>query len=170
MSHDNRVAKILHRVGQSVEELWTMTTAEKLTVLLAAIAVVLALLAYVVASQTFTYMRGRDFDVDTRSGWTEIHKAMVNLRVQRGFVIAQRGAMGGYGPGGPNPFVERKRDYDLATAQLRGQLDRLNDDPLLAEIGKFLEDNKLMEQWETDEYEKTFDGFADKVAVKARPK
>ena len=66
-------------------------------------------------------------------------------------------------------FEERQRDYILATAQLRGQLDRLNDDPLLAEIGRFLEDNTLMEQWETDEYERTFDGFADKVAMKARP-
>jgi len=49
-------------------------------------------------------------------------------------------------------------------------LDRLNDDPLLAEIGRFLDSNKLIEQWETDEHEKTFDGFAHKVAMKSRAK
>jgi len=69
--------------------------------------VVLAALAFIVAFQTLTYMHRHDSETDTRGGWTEIHKAMVNLRVQRGFVLAQRGAMGAYGPG-PNQFEERK--------------------------------------------------------------
>jgi hypothetical protein len=142
---------------------------ENLNLLLATVTVVLAILAVVVAIQTLRYMRGRDLEVDTRNGWIEIHKAMVNLRVQRAFVMSQRGAMGAYGPG-PNQFEERKRDYDLATAQLRGQLDRLNDDPLILKLAAFLDDNKQMEQWQTDEYDKKFDAFAQSVAMKSRPK
>src|SRR5436190_3506372 len=114
-------------------------------------------------------MQRHDSETDKRGGWTEIHKALVKRRAQRWFVFAQRGAMGAYGQG-PNQFEERKRDHDLATAQLRGHLDRLNDDPLLAEIGRFLDGNKVIEQWETDEYEKAFDGFAHKIAMKSRPK
>jgi hypothetical protein len=143
---------------------------ENLNLLLATVTVVLAILAVVVAFQTLRYMRGRDSEVDTRTGWIEIHKAMINLRVQRAFVMSQRGAMGAYSSGSPNPFEERHRDYVLATAQLRGQLDRLNDDPLIVELAGFLDENKSMEQWQTDDYENKFDAFAKKVALKSRPK
>jgi len=164
----HRAVHLSRRFGEWVVRLRTMSTEVRILWLTFA-TVVLAAITVLVAFQTLGYMHRHDSETDTRSGWAEIHKAMVSLRVQRTFVLAQRGAMGAYGPG-PNQFEERQRDYILATAQLRGQLDRLNDEPLLGEIARFLEDNKLMEQWETDEYEKTFDGFADKVAMKARPK
>jgi hypothetical protein len=142
---------------------------ENLNLLLAAGTVFLAILAVIVAVQTLSYMRDRDLEVDTRNGWIEIHKAMINLRVQRTLVMAQRGQMGAYAQGTPNQFEERMRDYILATAQLRGQLDRLNDDPLIIELATFLDDNKLMEQWQTDAYEKKFDEYAHRVAMKSRP-
>jgi hypothetical protein len=66
--------------------------------------------------------------------------------------------------------VQRVRDYTLASAQLRGQLDRLNDDPLIVELALFLDDHKLEAQWQTAEYENTFNSFAQKVALKSRPK
>jgi hypothetical protein len=57
----------------------------------------------------------------------------------------------------------------VATSQLRAQLERLNDDPLLLDTGKFIDENRGMEQWQTDEYQKQFDAFAHQVALKSRP-
>lgn len=149
--------------------IWLRKT-ENLNLLLAALTVLLAILAVLVAINTLRYMRGRDLEVDTRNDWIEIHRAMVNLRAQRSFVLEQRGQMGAYASGTPNQFEERKRDYELALAQLRGQLDRLNNDPLLSEIGKFLDNNTQMERWQADDFEKAFDAFAHSVALKSRPK
>ncbi len=131
--------------------------------------VVLAFVAVGVGIGTLQYMRNRDAEVDTRTGWIEIHKSMVNLRVQRTFVLAQRSQMGSYNSSVPNQFEERRRNYVLATAQLQAQLERLNDDPLTLDLVKFLNEHEEMEQWQTDAYEKKFDEFAHKVAVKARP-
>jgi hypothetical protein len=132
--------------------------------------VLFAALAYRISTITLTYMRGRDLELDTRNGWIEIHKAMVNLRVQREFVNLARGAMGAYMAGSPNQFEERIRDVTLATAQLRAQLDRLNDDPLINELAVFLDENKLTAQWQADDYAPKFDAFVHRVAIKSRPK
>jgi hypothetical protein len=147
----------------------TMTT-EQLNLWVALGAVVLTLLAVIVALQTLKYMRGRDAEVDTRTGWISIHKAMINLRVQRSFVKLAQSAMGAYFSSSPNQFDERIRDVTLATAQLRAQLDRLNDDPLVVELASFLDDNQLTSQWQTDHSEKAYDGFTQKVALKSRPR
>lgn len=141
-----------------------------LTLLFAGLAVLFGALAYRISRITLTYMRGRDLELDTRSGWIEIHKAMIDLRVQREFVKLARSAMGAYMAGSPNQFEERIRDVTLATAQLRSQLDRLNDEPLIIELAAFLDENKLTAQWQTDEYEKKFDAFVYKVAMRSRPK
>jgi hypothetical protein len=114
-------------------------------------------------------MRGRDLEVDTRNDWIEIHKAMINLRVQRSLVLSS--PRGSYVSGsGPNPLQERINDYTLAAAQLQGQLDRLNDDPLLVELSTFLSKNSQMDQWQTKEYEMQFDEFVHRVALKSRPR
>jgi hypothetical protein len=133
---------------------------ETLTLLLAGLTVLLAIIAIVVARETLSYMRGRDLEVDTRNGWIEIHRAMIRLRVQRAFIMLPN-------PWGPDP--KDSRDYTLAAAQLRGQLDRLNDDPLVVEIASFLDDNVLTEKWQQPQYEKAFDTFVHKVAMKSRP-
>jgi hypothetical protein len=134
---------------------WAGTT-EHLTLSIAGLTVLLAILAVVVALQTLSYMRGRDFEVDTRSGWIEIHKAMINLRVHRSLIMLQGGA---YSSAGSNAGEERIRDYTLASAQLRAQLDRLNDDPLVVAIAEFLDSNILAAQWQTLQFEKGFDAF-----------
>jgi hypothetical protein len=157
-------------ISHFIEQLRMRISKDFLNLLFAGLAVLFGFLAYQVGKITLTYMRGRDLELDNRNGWIELHKAMVNLRVERTFVLAQRGARGGYSSSAPNPFEERKRDYDLATAQLRGQLDRLNDDPLIVDLAAFLEDNQDMEKWQTDDYEKKFDEFAHSVAMKSRPK
>jgi len=138
---------------------WAGST-EHLNLILAVSTVILAILAVAIAFLTLSYMRGRDLEVDTRSGWIEIHKAMINLRVQRAFVMLQLGALGG---------GENVKGYTLASAQLRAQLDRLNDDPLVVAIAEFLDNNILATQWQTPQFEKEFDAFVHKVAFKARP-
>ncbi len=142
---------------------------EERILLLTVATVVLAFVAVLVGICTLKYMRNRDSQVDTRVGWIEIHKAMVNLRVQRTFVLAQRSQMGAYSSLVPNQFEERRRDYVLATAQLRAQLERLSDDPLTVDLVEFLNANQEMEKWQTDEYENKFDSFAHQVALKSRP-
>ena len=67
-----------------------------LTLLFAALSVLFAVLAWHIAKITLTYMRGRDLELDTRNGWIEIHKAMVDLRVQREYIVmpAKMAALG----------------------------------------------------------------------------
>lgn len=141
---------------------------ENLNLLLAAVTVVLAILAVIVAIQTLRYMRGRDLEVDTRNGWIEIHKAMVNLRVQRSLVMLPS-VMGGYSAA-VTSSADAISNYTLANSQLIGQLDRLNDDPLLEKISEFLNANLLTKDWQTPQYQTEFDKFAKQVALKARPK
>jgi hypothetical protein len=102
--------------------------------------------------------------------WAEVHKAMIVVKQQRLAVLAQKGQMGSYTAGSPNLFVERMRDYDLAAAQLRGELERFDDDPLATELLTFLNQNGQFTQWQTQEYEVKFDEFARRVALKSRPK
>jgi hypothetical protein len=146
-----------------------LVSKDVLTLLFAALAVLFGALAWRIAKITLTYMRGRDLELDTRNGWIEIHKAMVNLRVQRSLVMLQGSALGAHTSSGPNQAEERIRDYTLATAQLRGQLDRLNDDPLVEALSTFLNENNLTAQWQTQEYETKFDEFSESVAMKSRP-
>lgn len=141
---------------------------ENLNLLLAALTVLLAVFATAVALQTLTYMRRRDLELDTRNGWIEIHKAMVNLRVRRELVMlpAKMDVLNSSGAWNTGSLVS---DYTLASAQLRGQLDRLNDDPLIVELAAFLEANIATAQWQTPQYQTEFDSFAHKVAMKSRP-
>jgi hypothetical protein len=142
---------------------------ESLNILLAALTLLMAWVTFQLGRRTLSYMRDRDFELDTRNGWIEIHKAMVNLRVQRELIMMHIGSLGGYGAG-PSEASERIAAYTLAGSQLLGQLDRLNDDPLLKEISAFLEDNILTKDWQRPEYPVKFDAFAKRVAFKSRPK
>lgn len=145
-------------------------TTEHLTLLLAVATVFLTILGAVIAFQTLRYMRRRDLKVDTRNAWIELHKTMVDVRAKRAVAMVQVGQQGAHSGSGPSSFVELQKDYALAVDQLRGQLDRLNDDHLLVEISGFLKgDNKPTAYWQTPEYAATFDSFCHKVALKSRP-
>jgi hypothetical protein len=142
-----------------------------LNIFLAAFTLWMAWVTYKLSQQTLTYVKARDLELDTRNGWIEIHKAMVNLRVQRGFVMlpGMMAALGAYSsPSGSN-VQEVIANYTLASSQLLGQLDRLNDDPLLKQISEFLNANLLAKDWQTPQFEKQFDAFVHQVAFKSRP-
>jgi hypothetical protein len=139
-----------------------------LNILLAALTLFMAWVAFKLSRRTLTYMKERDFELDTRNGWIEIHKAMVNLRTL-GALVRFPSSLGSYSQsmGHADAVVE---NYTLARSQLLGQLDRLNDDPLLDQISEFLKANLLTQDWQTDRFEKRFDTFAQQVALKSRPK
>ncbi len=156
------VHRFLNWVGTEI------VSKDVLTFLFAGLAVLFGFLAYRIGRITLTYMRGRDLELDTRNGWIEIHKAMVNLRVRRELIMLP-GKMAAFGVSAPTqPGVIA--DYTLAAAQLRAQLDRLNDDPLIVELANFLDENKLTAQWQADEYAPKFDAFVHGVAIKSRPR
>ena len=140
-----------------------------LSVLFAALAVLFGYLAWRIGKFTLTYMRGRDLELDTRNGWIAIHKAMINLRVQREFIMAP-GRWASIGIPAPINPQDSIKDYTLAAVQLRGQLDRLNDDPVIVKLAEFLDANVLTAQWQTAAYQKDFDTFVHDVAMKSRPK
>jgi hypothetical protein len=143
----------------------TILTPEQTNLLLAAAAAVLTMVAVIIASNTLTYMRGRDLELDTRNGWIEIHKAMVNLRVEREFYMARLDLT--Y----HSPDAEQKQieSYVLAQAQLRAQLNRVNLDELVMKLADFLDANFLTSEWQKPEYVPAFDELAHKVALRARP-
>jgi hypothetical protein len=138
-----------------------------LTVLLAALTLFLAWVAYKLSERTLSYMKDRDLELDTRNGWIEIHKAMIALRTH-GALVMLPSVMGGYGPS-TDP-VDTITNYTMARSQLLGQLDRLNDDPLLVQISEFMNAHLLSKDWQTKAFEERFDMFAKQVALKARPK
>lgn len=150
-------------------------TAERLNILLAALNIMLAAVtvwlawvAYKLGRISLSYMRDRDLELDTRNGWVEIHKAMVALRTH-GALAVFPGPTGEYGLPGTNA-ADLVANYTLARSQLLGQLDRLNDDPLLVQISGFLNANLLSKDWQTERFENQFDEFVHQVALKARPK
>jgi hypothetical protein len=152
----------LHFLGNLPKTEWPDILQTVLNLLLAGLTLSLAWVTFKLAKQTLSYTKTRDLELDTRNGWIEIHKAMVNLRVQRAFVML------------PSPLGGNTNEvitnYTLATSQLRGQLDRLNDDPLLIQVSDFLNDNFLTKDWQTERFEKQFDAFVHQVALKSRPK
>ena len=148
--------------------------AEKLNILLAALNILLATLtlfmawvAFKLSQRTLSYTKDRDLEIDTRNGWIEIHKAMVTLRTHAAFIRVGN-ATGGYGP--LTNAADAITNFTLARSQLIGQLERLNDDPLLVEISEFLLSNLLSKEWQTTTFEERFDAFAKQIALKARPK
>lgn len=149
---------------------WTvLVSKDVLTLLFAALSVLFAVLAWHIARITLTYMRGRDLELDNRNGWIEVHKAMINLRVQREYIVLPM-KMAALGIPSPIQSADGVKDYTLAAAQLRSQLDRLNDDPLIVELASFLDSNILSAQWQADAFVAKFDTFVHSVAFKSRPK
>jgi hypothetical protein len=149
---------------QSLCQLGKWITAERLnillavlTLLLAALTLFLAWVAYKLSERTLSYMKDRDLELDTRNGWIEIHKAMIALRTH-GALVMLPSAIGAYGP--LTDPGEAITNYTTARSQLLGQLDRLNDDPLLVQISEFMNAHLLSRDWQTKAFEDQFDAFA----------
>jgi hypothetical protein len=144
---------------------------ENLNLMLAGLIVLLAIIAVVIAWGTLRYMRSHDLKIETRNGWIELHKSMVNLQVHRKIALIQimepEAHPGGAGLG---LNVDLQKPFSLAAAQLRGQLDRLNEDPLIVEIAQFLDEKEPLARWQMPGYGARLEALSDNVAQKCRPK
>jgi len=138
--------------------------------MLAALTVLLAIIAVAIAWGTLTYMRSHDLKIETRNGWIELHKSMVNLQVHRKIALIQIMEPEAHPGGGPWSYVDLQKPFSLAAAQLRGQLDRLNEDPLIAEIAQFLDEKEPLARWQMPGYGARLEALSDSVAQKCRPK
>lgn len=143
---------------------------ENLNLMLAALTVLLAIFAVAIAWGTLKYMRNHNLRIETRNGWIELHKSMVNLQVHRKLALIQIMEPEAHPGGGPWSYVDLQKPFSLAAAQLRGQLDRLNEDPLIVEIVQFLDEKEPIARWQMPGYGASLEVFSDKVAQKCRPR
>ena len=117
---------------------------------------------------TYIYVLRRDREVDARTAWVAIHNAMINLSGQWATVMSQRSLAGAHSSSGPNPYGERKGDYDAAVTQLRGRLSHLKNDkdPLIGGLLLFMDSSKEIDQWQREDFGRQFDAFTKRVGMK----
>jgi hypothetical protein len=127
-------------------------------------ATIWAFVACILAGATLWYMLRHD----TKSDWAEVHKAMTNVLAAQKSAVAEKGSMGSGMSGVPNPFAERKIQFDDAVTQLRGQLNRVAKDSLSSRIGELLDRNRDTSQWLSDNFRRAFEEFMDQAAEKTR--
>ena len=108
------------------------------------------------------YMQRRDKELDIRNGWTETHKLMMNFRFKRELLNQQE-------------FATYPKSLEVVPAvseslhQLKGQLDRMPDCPLVEQLADFLHTNWEADKWRSVDFEKPFDAYAKQVALLSRP-
>ena len=95
------------------------------------VAIEVAMVGLFVSWLQLRYVRLRDKNLDTRNGWTDMHKAMLAFRFKREMLNQSPGVY---------PEI---RDAMVAVSEslhnLRGQLDRMPDSPLVEQISEFPE-------------------------------
>ncbi|MGD0545156.1 MAG: hypothetical protein ABSB65_12165 [Candidatus Acidiferrales bacterium] len=131
------------------------------------VTVLISVVALMVSWQALEYARFRDRELDKRNEWIEIHKAIINLRVYRSFALSPLDSEVWDIQAAINESRNRVRDYVLAHAHLRAQLERVHHDPLIKKLASFLDcDNK----WREPDFEATLDRFGEEIAKKSRSK
>lgn len=131
----------------------------------AVVSVEVAIVGAIVAYLQLRYAKRRDKAMDTRSAWTEIHKAMLEFRFRR--EILNNPDPRNWGNTGAE--AEAAVEALEALHNLKGQLDRSPDWELVKEIADFLNENEEAERWRSPDFQKRFDEYAKTVAPKARP-
>lgn len=123
----------------------------------------IALVGLVVSWLQYRYMKKRDRDIDIRDGWTETHKLMMAFRFKRDVWNLNLSAF-------PNSkYAEAGLIALESLHDLKGQLDRMPDCPLVEQIASFLHDNWESEKWMSKEFQDPFDEYAKQVAMLTRP-
>jgi len=123
----------------------------------------IAVLGVIIAWRQLSYAKNRDKALDIRKSWEKIHKAMLEFRFRREML------------NNPPPWANEPDAVALAATlaalalnNIRGQLDRTPDSPLVTEITDFLEDNLTAAKWRANDFIGPFDKFAHEAALKAR--
>lgn len=122
------------------------------------ISVEVALVGSFISWLQLRYMKRRDKTLDERSGWAEVHKAMLEFRFRREILNNPKWQDGG------TAVIKASE----ALHKLKGQLDRTPDSPLVIQLAKLLDDNSKAEQWRSVAFEEQFDTYTKQVAIKAR--
>jgi hypothetical protein len=133
----------------------------------ASTALVIAGVGLIVSWLQYLYMKKRDRDVDIRNGWTETHKLMVTFRFKRDVWKLNLSAF--LSDSHASKYAEAGLVAMEALHNLKGQLDRLPDSPLVEQLANFLHDNWESEKWMSDEFQKPFDEYAKRVALLTQP-
>ena len=123
----------------------------------------IAVLGVIIAWRQLSYAKNRDKALDIRKSWGKIHETMVEFRFRREML------------NNPPPWANEPDAVALAATlaalalnNIRGQLDRTPDSPLVTEITDFLEDNLTAAKWRANDFIGPFDKFAHEAALKAR--
>jgi hypothetical protein len=124
-----------------------------------AVSIEIAIVGAFIAWLQLRYAKKRDQALDLRNNWEKIHKAMMEFRFRRELL------------NNPPPghvtetFVVGTLE---ALHNIRGQLDRTPESPLVTEIAKFLSENWRAEQWRSGAFTEKFDKFTKEASFKAR--
>lgn len=128
----------------------------------ALVAIEIALIGLFISWRQLRYMQRRDRDLDIRNVWVETHKLMLTFRFRRELLNLP-------------DFHAYPKSAEGAIAvseslhNLKGQLDRMPDCPLVEEMATFLHTNMQSEQWRSAAFQQQFDQYAQQVADFARP-
>ncbi|MGO8720961.1 MAG: hypothetical protein ACLQMO_17365 [Acidobacteriaceae bacterium] len=121
-----------------------------------------AVVGLIVSWLQLRYMKRRDHELDIRNGWVEIHKLMRTFRFKRELLLNKE-----------NLKQSNRSGFDMDALEslhnLKGQLDRMPDGPLVDQIADLLRKNWQYHQWKAKPFEAAFDQYAREVALLTRP-
>jgi hypothetical protein len=121
-----------------------------------------AVVGLIVSWLQLRYMKRRDHELDIRNGWVEIHKLMRTFRFKRELLNNKESL------NQPNSSAFAMEALE-SLHNLKGQLDRMPDGPLVDQIADLLRKNWQSDQWRAKPFEVVFDNYARQVALLTRP-
>jgi hypothetical protein len=127
----------------------------------AIVTIEIAIVGLIVSWLQLRYMQQRDRDIDTRDGWTQTHRMMMTFRFKRELLNDPNLAF--------PQSAEAARVALESLHNLKGQLDRMPDGPLVKQMAEFLHANQDAGRWRSHDFEKPFDDLAKQAAYLARP-
>lgn len=122
------------------------------------VSIEIALVGAFIALRQLSYAKKRDKAIDIRNSWEKIHKAMLEFRFRR-FLLNH--------PPGHKSTMALASEAMESLHNIKGQLDRTPDSPLVTEIATFLNDHESAEQWRSDAFADRFDQLAKEAALKS---
>ena len=124
------------------------------------VSIEIAAVGAIIAWLQLRYAKNRDKTLDIRNSWEKIHHAMLEFRLRREVLNH------------PDHWAKEPGAAALeafeALHNIKGQLDRTPDSPLVTAIATFLDDNWNADKWRADNFTEPFDKFAHEAALKAR--
>jgi hypothetical protein len=120
----------------------------------------IAIVGLIVSWWQLRYAKKRDRAIDARNSWTELHKLMTSFRFKRELLNQTELT---YPKFGEAILVASESLHDL-----KGQIDRMADSPLVNQIAGFLIDHWQAEKWRSSDFQKQFDEYARQVAFLTR--